>query len=45
MFGTLYNFVVFPFKILAAIIGNEEFFEPDTVAVPSSFLPSLYYVA
>ena len=44
MFGTLYN-VVFPaFNIVAAIIGNAEFFEPDIFTVPSSFFPSLYYV-
>ena len=39
MFGTLYN-VVFPaFSIVAAIIGSDEFFDPDIFTVPSSFLP------
>ena len=39
MLGTLYNFVIFPLNILAAIIGSEAFFEPETSKVPSSLLP------
>ena len=39
MSGTLYNFVVLPLKILAAIIGREAFLEPDTYVSPASFLP------
>ena len=39
MFGTLYSVVFPPFKIVAAIIGNAAFFEPDISTSPSSFLP------
>ena len=37
--GTLYNFVIFLFNMLAAIIGKEAFFEPETSTSPSSLLP------
>ena len=44
--GTLYKFVVFPFKILAAIIGSDAFFEPDELISPSNlFPPSIMYCA
>ena len=32
--GTLYNFEIFPFKIVAAKIGNVAFFEPATSTSP-----------
>ena len=39
MCGTLYS-VVFPaFNIVAAIIGSDEFFEPDIFTEPSNFWP------
>ena len=42
--GILYNFVVSAFKIVAAIIGNDAFFDPEIFTSPWSLLPSLYYV-
>ena len=39
MCGTLYS-VVFPaFNIVAAIIGSDEFFDPDIFTEPSNFWP------
>ena len=37
--GTLYNFVFPLFNIVAANIGNDAFFEPDTSTSPSNLLP------
>ena len=37
--GTLYNFILFLFKIHAAKIGREAFLEPDIVTLPSNLLP------
>ena len=39
MFGILYSLVIFGFRIVAAIIGNEAFLEPDTLTSPSNLLP------
>ena len=44
IFGILYNFVVSAFRIVAAIIGNDAFFEPEILTSPWSLLPSFYYV-
>ena len=37
--GTLYNLEIPSFKIVAAIIGNEAFFDPDTKVSPSNLFP------
>ena len=42
--GILYNLVVSAFKIVAAIIGNEAFLEPEILTSPWSLFPSFYYV-
>ena len=44
--GTLYKVVTPSIKIVAAIIGNDAFLEPDTVKLPLSFFPpSIIYPA
>ena len=39
MLGTWYNLVIPLFKMDAAKIGKEAFFEPEASISPSSFLP------